>query len=278
MDKNNCCRICLEDVNLGYSLLEECTISELIKTLCPEVELILDSFPLCNQCMQMLKNACELKKKLLKMLCGVSFESKFNIFDDIKEEIDNIDTKLFDPYLILDPSEFNAFDDDSLSHIDILEDVELNNKTLHKDESTKPPPKKLKHPVNNSKYLQCAVCNEEFTGPAKLIKHSKEIHKDDMPFKCHHCKKAYSTKKGLKFHEVSHSDNKPFSCDFCLKAFHLKVYLLAHIRVHVSILQLSFVNLKTNLFILRLVTNPIIVISRIALNPSAIPITSSNIN
>lgn len=175
-------------------------------------------------------------------LRNINFEHKFQIFDD-NAVIDDlfIDTNLFDQDYILDPDYMeDPTEDDFKPDFDSLDskqtestEPEVSSKGTQIDLIV-PTTEKRKVNRNPAKLIRCTSCSETFTGPSKLIQHSKNVHKDSKPFKCsfYDCGRSYQNPKGLKIHRILHESMKPFKCDECPANFHVKANLLSHQRVH----------------------------------------------
>jgi KRAB domain-containing zinc finger protein len=80
--------------------------------------------------------------------------------------------------------------------------------------------------------IKCASCDEDFSGPSKLMLHAKEVHNDQKPFKCKQCLRSYTNPKALKVHTRSHDEHKKFKCTECNASFHVKSCLISHSSVH----------------------------------------------
>lgn len=80
--------------------------------------------------------------------------------------------------------------------------------------------------------IQCPSCEEDFTGPSKLIIHARDQHQDLKPFKCAECPRSYQNPKALKVHKRSHENELRFKCSECSLQFHVKASLVSHARTH----------------------------------------------
>lgn len=80
--------------------------------------------------------------------------------------------------------------------------------------------------------VRCTTCDEEFSGPAKLIIHARDFHQDLKPFKCTDCTRMYQNPKALKVHKRSHETEKRFKCNECSLQFHVKSNWISHARTH----------------------------------------------
>lgn len=90
-----------------------------------------------------------------------------------------------------------------------------------------------KRKSSSKKYtIKCSACDEEFSGPSKLIIHARELHQDLKPFKCTDCTRSYQNPKALKVHRRSHEVEKRFKCTECSLQFHVKSNLISHARTH----------------------------------------------
>lgn len=88
------------------------------------------------------------------------------------------------------------------------------------------------HDRENLKKFSCPVCDEEFRYRHCFTRHLK-VHKGEIvPFVCHICGKAVSTKVSLREHMLLHSDERPHKCDICGKCFNKKAILITHTRLH----------------------------------------------
>lgn len=183
---------------------------------------------ICNDCLTELKGAVSFKQKCEN---SDSFLRNINlqIFD--KFDDDFIDTNLFeDDDYDLKPDFEEIFDTNSKSQssgcsekshlVDSSCQVDALAHTGHKKKSSK-------------KFtIQCPTCEEEFSGPSKLIIHAKNEHQDLKPFKCLECTKCFQNPKSLKVHKRSHGNEKRFKCNECSLQFHVKANLISHARTH----------------------------------------------
>lgn len=199
---------------------------------------------ICSDCLTQLKSACEFKQRCETsdlFLKNITFERKFQIFDDADRTIDDfIDTNLFDQDYILDPDYMNdPTEDDLKPDFDSLESKgqvdagEANSvcKSIQVD-SNGHQIEKRKFSRNTARFIKCSTCSDTFAGPMKLIQHARDVHQDSKPFKCSQfgCERSYQNPKALKVHRKIHESVKPFKCDECQAEFHVKANLLAHVR------------------------------------------------
>jgi KRAB domain-containing zinc finger protein len=100
------------------------------------------------------------------------------------------------------------------------------------------PPTAIQKKKNSKKFsIQCSTCEEEFSGPSKLVIHAKNIHQDLKPFKCSDCPRSYQNPKALKVHKRSHENEKRFKCNECSLQFHVKANLVSHARTHSGMIK-----------------------------------------
>jgi KRAB domain-containing zinc finger protein len=91
----------------------------------------------------------------------------------------------------------------------------------------------VKKKISSKRFsIKCSTCEEEFSGPSKLISHARDQHQDLKPFKCSDCSRCYQNPKALKVHKRSHETEKRFKCLDCKLEFHVKANLISHSRVH----------------------------------------------
>lgn len=192
---------------------------------------------ICSDCLSDLKTACSFKEKCLasnQFIKNINFQTKFQIFDND----DFIDTNLFDDDYVtmtdLKPDFEELLESSSKSQAESVSSFD--SKGIQVDEllSEEDKNKKDKKINKNSKKLnvKCSICDEEFSGPSKLVAHSKEVHHDFKPFKCNICTRSYQNPKALKVHVRSHDPEKKFKCIDCNAGFHVKASLLSHSRIH----------------------------------------------
>ena len=69
--------------------------------------------------------------------------------------------------------------------------------------------------------IKCDICPKQYSSRSGYLYH-RNIHqsKNDIPFKCKECRKAFSTEDDLEQHNIVHdSENKPHKCEYCGKGF-----------------------------------------------------------
>ena len=69
--------------------------------------------------------------------------------------------------------------------------------------------------------IKCDYCNKEFQDRCYLKRHIRDshTHKDEKPFKCGECGRAFKHKKSLKIHSVIHTNVNPYECQDCGDTF-----------------------------------------------------------
>ncbi|KAG5669755.1 hypothetical protein PVAND_000049 [Polypedilum vanderplanki] len=235
----NCCRVCLEETAFtAFNLCEyigNATIKSLIQEICRNIDLDFKPDLICGDCLNELKTACSFKQKCEtsnQFIKNINFQTKFQIFDN--DDNDFIDTNLFDEDYFMNENELKPdFEELLENHAKIKTEsgssfdskgVQVESKQLIEKKKTN----------KNSKRsnIKCPNCDEDFTGPAKLILHSKEFHNDLKPFKCKQCARSYMNPKALKVHARSHDEDKKFKCTDCNASFHVKSSLISHSSIH----------------------------------------------
>ena len=68
----------------------------------------------------------------------------------------------------------------------------------------------------------------------QLFKSTWEKFRNERPYSCPDCKKAFKRSSHLKDHLVLHSDTKPFKCKFCNSSFAAKTSLRLHNFIHTN--------------------------------------------
>lgn len=167
------------------------------------------------------------------------------VFDKVVFDDDFIDTNLFDVPDYLNENDlkpdFEELFDNGFELAKLTEKANLVDNACQVDSpplqtatlSTSPIVKKK--PSSRKFTLKCRMCEEEFTGPTKLIAHAMDQHQDTKPFKCpfEDCPKTYQNPKALKVHKRSrHEKEKRFKCDECSMQFYVKANFESHQRIH----------------------------------------------
>ena len=69
--------------------------------------------------------------------------------------------------------------------------------------------------------IKCDYCDKEFQDPCYLKRHirTSHTHKDEKPFKCAECGRAFKHRKSLKSHSVIHTNVNPYECQDCGDTF-----------------------------------------------------------
>ncbi|KAL7051570.1 hypothetical protein ACKWTF_004509 [Chironomus riparius] len=234
----NCCRVCLEESAFNsFSFTEyigNSTIKSLIQQICSNLDLDFKPNLICSDCLNELKIACSFKQKCEnseQFIKNINFETKFQIFDDF------IDTNLFDEDYVTD-----YMNEDDLKP-DFEELLECSSKSLPESVSSVDnkgiqvdcfSEKKITKKSSKRFSIKCMTCDDEFSGPSKLVIHARDFHNDTKPFKCSitGCMRAYQNPKALKVHKRSHEEDKRFKCSECNASFHVKGNLVSHARIH----------------------------------------------
>jgi hypothetical protein len=81
--------------------------------------------------------------------------------------------------------------------------------------------------------LRCIECNKTFKRAAILRDHLRS-HRNEKPFQCRKCYKAFTRKNDMKRHEDTHSE-KQFCCGTCGKQFTRHLALSKHTAMHTQV-------------------------------------------
>jgi len=84
----------------------------------------------------------------------------------------------------------------------------------------------------DSKKFNCNICKQKFKLKLDLKKHRLLHDKQNLPFVCDICGKAYSRNCVLYIHKLRHSDKKRFECPVCKKLFEVKGEMTFHQKIH----------------------------------------------
>ncbi|XP_073813943.1 transcription factor grauzone-like [Musca autumnalis] len=90
-------------------------------------------------------------------------------------------------------------------------------------------------------YVTC--CDKQFTKRCHLAQHAL-MHEDPNCFKCHECNKNFTSKRGLKAHDLNYhatEEERIFACDKCPKKFAARNLLELHKPSHIPREQWEFV-------------------------------------
>uniref|UniRef100_A0A182RBR3 C2H2-type domain-containing protein n=1 Tax=Anopheles funestus TaxID=62324 RepID=A0A182RBR3_ANOFN len=89
--------------------------------------------------------------------------------------------------------------------------------------------KSLRIHIRNHQKRVCPECDVEFNSVYAMLKHRKHSHiKENLPFKCEHCDRAFEHRSKLASHE--NLRGRPFQCELCCHSFNKQVYLTNHQR------------------------------------------------
>jgi uncharacterized C2H2 Zn-finger protein len=84
--------------------------------------------------------------------------------------------------------------------------------------------------VHGGKKPMCTICDTTFLKERHLIRHMRNVHKQNLLYNCHICDVKCSRKGYLKAHiETVHEGKKQFNCEICDSAFTTKQGLNRHI-------------------------------------------------
>ena len=78
----------------------------------------------------------------------------------------------------------------------------------------------------------CQLCDQVFAKRLLLFEHRRTEHKDEKPFQCGVCGKAFAKEWAMKNHANSHLTEKNHVCAFCATAFKTESALRKHEHVH----------------------------------------------
>lgn len=83
-----------------------------------------------------------------------------------------------------------------------------------------------KHPPN-----VCTFCGKFFKWRAHMMKHKREVHSDNRPFKCLICDSTFKRDAHLKLHNQRlHTNLQPWKCRYCDTTFRNSGTRKAHER------------------------------------------------
>ncbi|XP_076287998.1 uncharacterized protein LOC143212765 isoform X1 [Lasioglossum baleicum] len=88
-----------------------------------------------------------------------------------------------------------------------------------------------KHDRSHSKMYLCSLCGKELKSEASLRLHNMR-HNDERPFECSVCGKCFTAKVTLKVHELIHSGLRPYICDICGQSFTQRSSMMVHRKKH----------------------------------------------
>lgn len=80
--------------------------------------------------------------------------------------------------------------------------------------------------------IKCKFCEVEFHHQRLLISHIREIHPEELNFKCTLCDKLFDTKSNLGKHLPTHSEKSNYQCDKCSTFFKFKQGFVKHMKKH----------------------------------------------
>ncbi|XP_061396509.1 transcription factor grauzone-like [Musca vetustissima] len=89
-------------------------------------------------------------------------------------------------------------------------------------------------------YVTC--CDKQFTKRCHLAQHAL-MHEDPNCFKCHECNKNFTSKRGLRAHDLNYhatEEERIFACDICPKKFAARNLLELHKPSHIPREQWAF--------------------------------------
>lgn len=75
----------------------------------------------------------------------------------------------------------------------------------------------------------CDICGKAFKKNDYLKGH-KKIHDPSIFIQCQFCGKTFNKSGNLKAHELTHSTERPHKCELCERGFIQKRYLRAHMK------------------------------------------------
>ncbi|XP_002739107.1 uncharacterized protein LOC100368236 [Saccoglossus kowalevskii] len=93
------------------------------------------------------------------------------------------------------------------------------------------------HLGNHTGEKMCHICGNRYTTSVSLRRHIMNVHEKDKNANkiiCEICGKQYaaSSKHVFRIHMMHHRNEKPYNCHFCGKAFCVQKYVLEHERTH----------------------------------------------
>uniref|UniRef100_A0A182SYR4 C2H2-type domain-containing protein n=1 Tax=Anopheles maculatus TaxID=74869 RepID=A0A182SYR4_9DIPT len=88
--------------------------------------------------------------------------------------------------------------------------------------------KSLRLHLRNHQKRACPECGVGFDSVYAMLKHRKAHAKENLPFKCEHCDRAFEDRSKLVSHE--NLRGRPYQCELCCHSFNKQDYLTNHQR------------------------------------------------
>ena len=76
----------------------------------------------------------------------------------------------------------------------------------------------------------CTLCNKYFASKRSLYRHTTEGHLGIANYQCDICGERLKSQRSLDNHVQRHKDNKPYKCPFCMKAYSWSAGLKKHVE------------------------------------------------